>query len=263
MIDLHCHILPAIDDGSRSLEESLAMAETAIGDGIEIVVATPHMLNGVYRNTLETVQAGVSSLKTALADEGLPLHLRVGGDVHAVPGMVKAVEAGEAVTLNNGRKYLLMELPSQSIPPGIQEEIFQLRIHGITPIITHPERNPVIQRDLEVLRAIVAMGALVQVTAMSIAGDFGETVEAAARSLLESRIVHIIASDAHSQKDRPPILSRGVEAAGRILGSMEEAERMVTIIPAAILAGDSVEPPEPRPAKSRSRWTLANSSIFP
>jgi len=230
------------------------MAEAALQDGIKTIVATPHMLNGVYRNTLETVRADVSALETALAVKGLLLRLFMGGDVHVAPGMVDAVHSGEAVTVNDGRRYLLLELPSQSIPPGIKEEIFQLQIHGITPILTHPERNPVIHHDLEGLRDMVAMGALVQVTAMSVTGDFGEVVEETSQKLLERRLVHIIASDAHSLKDRPPVLSRGVEAAARILGGLDEAERMVTAAPSAVLAGDPVEVPEPRPATSRSKW---------
>ena len=254
MIDVHCHILAGVDDGPRSLEASLAMAEIALGDGIETVVATPHMLNGVYRNTLETVQADISSLERALAVKGIRLPIRPGGDVHVVPGMVRAVEAGEAVTVNNAGKYLLLELPSQAIPPGIRDEIFQLKVHGITPIITHPERNPVIQRDTEMLRDLVAMGAMVQVTAMSITGDFGEAVKTCTRGLLEQRLVHVIASDAHSPEDRPPVLSRSVEAAARILGALDEAERMVTAVPAAILAGDPLEVPEPRPVKQERKW---------
>ncbi len=245
MIDLHCHILPGVDDGPQSVEESLAMAETALRDGIHTLVATPHMLNGLYENDLAGARSGLASLEKELVKRGLPLRLHVGGDVHVVPGMVEAVRNGSAVTIDDGRKYLLLELPSQSVPPGVKGEIFQLRIHGITPIITHPERNPVVSRDKELLRELVEMGALAQVTAMSLTGDFGEEVRDVAEILLKRRLVHVMASDAHSPHDRPPALSRGVEAAARVLGRPDEAERMVTEIPAAILAGEPVEVAEP------------------
>lgn len=245
MIDLHCHILPGVDDGPRSVEESLIMAESALRDGVRTVVATPHMLNGLYENDLASVHAGLAALEQELAKRRLRLRLHVGGDVHAVPGMVEAVRNGSAVTVGDRRKYLLLELPSQSVPPGVKEEIFQLRIHGITPIITHPERNPVVSRDKDLLRELVEMGALAQVTAMSLTGDFGEAVRDTAEILLKRRLVHVMASDAHSPHDRPPVLSRGVEAAAGVLGRPDEAERMVTTIPEAILAGEPVEVPEP------------------
>jgi len=242
VIDLHCHILPGLDDGPESLDESLSMAETALRDGIRTVVATPHMLNGLYENELWRVRTALSDLEKALAEKGLLLRLRVGGDVHVTPGMVEAVRSGRAVTIDNGGKYLLLELPSQSVPPGIKEEIFQLKIHGITPVITHPERNPSVFQDVSFLEELVSMGALAQVTAMSVTGEFGQDVQRLSRTLLKRRLVHVIASDAHSATNRPPVLSRGVEAAAGILGDPEAAERMVTEVPAAILAGEPVDP---------------------
>lgn len=240
MIDLHCHILPGLDDGPQTLEESLAMVEIALEDGINTIVATPHMQNGLYRNYLEQVRSAVSSLEEVLAERGLPLRLYVGGDVHIKPDMMAAVQAGEAVTIDDARKYILIELPSMSVPAGVKEEIFQLRIHGITPIITHPERNQVIARAPELLEEMVAMGALAQVTAMSLTGGFGRIVRESAEALVVRRLVHIIASDAHSVVDRPPLLSRALERSVSLLGDRVEAERMVTILPAAILAGDPV-----------------------
>lgn len=240
MIDLHCHILPGLDDGPQWLEESLAMAETAMEDGIRTVVATPHTGDGLYANPLDKVRSALSSLKEALLERGLHLDLHIGGDVHVRPDMMRAVRAGEAITVDNAGKYLLLELPSLSIPSGVREEIFQLRIHGITPIITHPERNQVIIRDPLVLEEMVSMGALAQLTAMSLTGGFGGIVREAAEYLLTRRLVHVIASDAHSAVHRPPILSRALERASSVLGDRVEAEQMVTSVPAAILAGDMV-----------------------
>ena len=159
--------------------------------------------------------------------------------------MVDRINEGRAVTINNGGKYLLLELPPQNIPPQIKDEIFSLKLNGITPIITHPERHPAMQRDLRILHELVSMGALAQVTAMSVTGEFGLPVRECARAMLELRLIHVIATDAHSVESRPPILSRAVEAAMDILGSDEEAEDMAGRIPALILSGEPVETAPP------------------
>ncbi|MBW1887342.1 MAG: hypothetical protein JRI52_03190, partial [Deltaproteobacteria bacterium] len=145
--------------------------------------------------------------------------------------------------------YILLEFPPQTIPSGIKDEVFNLQVHGITPIITHPERHPLLHHDMDILYELVRMGALCQMTAMSISGDFGGVVMGCAEILLRNRLIHVIASDAHSSNRRPPVLSQAVESAAEIMGSYEDAERMVTDVPAAILSGDVVEVPEPTLAK--------------
>lgn len=165
MIDIHCHILPGVDDGAQSLEESLLMARRAVEDGIKTIVATPHTLN------------------------------------------------------------------------------------GITPIISHLERNLAIQHDIDILYELVSMGALYQVTAMSITRDFGGTVMQCTERPLRHRLVHIIASDAYSSDSRPPVLSQAVEAAAEILGNYDDAERMVKEVPALIFSGGVPDIPEPKGAK--------------
>lgn len=245
MIDLHCHILPCVDDGPRSLEESLAMADQAVQDGIHTVVATPHGLDGMYHNPLGPTLERVASLQSIFSERGIPLKLIPGGDVHLCPAMVSLIEKGEAVTINNAGKYLLLELPAQTIPPGVRDEIFALKLNGITPIITHPERNPVILRDLQVLHDLVSVGALSQVTAMSLTGGFGEMIRRCAAEIVKNRLVHIIASDAHSRDRRPPVLSEAVSAVEAITGDEAYARSMVLAVPAAILEGKRVEIAEP------------------
>jgi protein-tyrosine phosphatase len=227
------------------MEESLSMARKAFEDGIRTIVATPHTLDGLYTNSLKVVSMGVAGLQDALASEKIDLRVCVGADVHLCPRITERIEKGDATTINNAGKYLLLELPSQTIPAGVKDEIFSLRLNGITPIITHPERHPVIQRDMNALHELISLGALGQVTAMSLTGDFGGMVMACAEVMLAHRLVHLIASDAHSPDHRPPVLSPAVEAAAEILGSNEEAERMVTGGPALILAGDPFEGPPP------------------
>ena len=238
-----------MDDGPQSLEESLSMANTAVEDGIHTIVATPHTLNGVYSNSTQEVSSKVDSLQDSLSKNHINLRICAGADVHLCPQMIERIEAGEAGTINNNGKYMLLELPSHAIIPGVKAEIFALKMKGITPIITHPERHPAINRDMDILYELVRMGALSQVTAMSITGDFGGAVRQCAEVLLRHRLVHVIASDAHSPDGRPPVLSRAVEEAAEIVGSYEEAVRMVKELPAAILSGERVEIPEPMPTK--------------
>ena len=223
------------------------MAREAIEDGIHTIVATPHSLNGVYINPIKKVISGIASLQEALSENHIKLELYAGADVHVCPHMLEWIESGDAGTINNAGKYILLEFPAQTIPPGVKDEIFSLKLNGITPIVTHPERNAIIQQDVDVLFELVSMGALCQVTAMSITGDFGGMVMQCVERLLTHRLVHVIASDAHSPDRRPPVLSRAVEAATEIMGSHEDAERMVTEVPASILSGDMPETPEPLP----------------
>jgi protein-tyrosine phosphatase len=249
MIDLHCHILPRIDDGANSLEETLAMARIAQKDGIRAIVATPHTLNGVYTNPMSRITSLVDAIQAVLRENKIDVALYPGADVHICPHLVERVKSGEAGTVNNTGKYVLLEFPSETVPLGARDEIFALKIAGITPIITHPERNAMIQRDPEILYELVSLGALGQVTAMSLTGDFGHYVARSAETLVKRRLVHNITTDAHSSETRPPILSRAVARAAKILKSKDEARRMVTEIPAAILSGDSIDVPEPRPRK--------------
>jgi len=249
LIDLHCHILPGVDDGAKSLEESLLMARRAVEDGIHTIVATPHTLNGIYINSAREVTPKVASLQETLSKNHIKLQLYVGADVHLCPHMLELIESGDAGTINNARKYILLEFPSQVVPPKVKDEIFSLKLNGITPIISHLERNPVIQHNIDILYEFIRMGALCQVTAMSITGDFGGIAMQCAERLLSHRMVHVIASDAHSSESRPPVLSQAVEAAAEILENYDDAERMVTEVPAAILSGNMPEIPEPILAK--------------
>lgn len=245
MIDIHCHILPNVDDGSRSLKESLEMARLAVRDGVREIVATPHSMDGVYVNGTADIVARVASLQSTLVEGHISLKLHPGSDLHLSMNMAERVLSREVCTINDGGKFILLELPSQTIPTGVKDEIFSLKLSGITPIITHPERNAMVQHDPGILYELVQMGALAQITAMSVTGDFGEFIGELSEDLLRRRWIHIIASDAHSSKDRPPVLSRAVERAASILRSYDEALRMVTTVPAAILSGTPPDVPEP------------------
>jgi len=246
MIDIHSHILPGLDDGPQTMEESIRMCRIAYQDGIRTIVATPHTLNGVYQNGRSVILSKVDELNDALNNSELPLKILPGSDVHLCETTLQQVEQGEAVTIGDGGKYIMIEFPSQAIPYQAERILFQLLGRGLIPIISHPERNLDIGRRPERYDEIIKMGCFGQVTAMSLTGEFGPKVRQWAEKLLKRWLVHFIASDAHSGNGRPPILSAAVKAAAKIVGK-EEAEKMVTEYPKAILEGRRPNIPDPLP----------------
>lgn len=252
MIDIHCHILPGIDDGPSNFADSILMANQAIADGIHTIVATPHTHNDIYFNPPNRVVEEVDRFQTILLEKHLRLEICPGSDVHVCSGLTEKVLSRQVSTINNTMRYLLVEFPFQAIPEGIENELFRLRLNGITPIITHPERNLIFQYNLDSLRDLIAIGCLVQVTAVSITGGFGSEAMESVHQMLELRMAHIIATDAHSPDNRPPVLSEAVEVASMVLGNEGEAMAMVTERPNAIINGEAVD--VPKPATMRRRW---------
>lgn len=271
MIDLHAHILPGLDDGAKTLEESIQMCWISHRDGVRTVVATPHTLNGLYQNDRSTILTKVQELNTALMKCGFQnsefgiqdhqaainldselrtpnseLHLRVlpGADVHFSGEILLQLDQRKVTTIGDGGRFLFVEFPSQGIPYRAEEVLFQLMAREIIPVISHPERNLEIgQRPLRYY-GMIRMGCLSQVTAMSLTGEFGPGVRRIVEMLIKKRLVHVISSDAHSVNGRPPILSEAVRAAEKILGK-EEAQKMVNEYPQAILEGKRPNIPEP------------------
>lgn len=249
MIDLHAHILPGLDDGPSREDESLEMCRQAVQDGIQQIVATPHMLDGSYNITKSDVLSKLDSFTPQLHAAGIPLTLLPGGDVHASPEIAANVEQDEVLTVADGKRYILLELPSQTVPTGIQEVVFQLRIAGIVPILSHPERNLAVQRDPNQLIDLAQSGVLFQITAGSLRGRFGRRARKCAARLLEQNLAHVIASDAHSATSRPPRLAAAREIATRIVGP-DRATEMVLTNPQKVVAGEVIVPREPMPRRS-------------
>jgi len=254
MIDLHCHILPGLDDGARDMAEAVAMARIAVEDGVHTVVGTPHTLNGAFEVPMERILEVTARVREVLERERIGLTLLPGAEVRLCTGLARLVQTGAAGTLNNNGRYLMVEFPHEGTPPGYQEEIFALLRAGITPVLAHPERNLEISRNLGILEALVGMGTLVQVTAMSLTGEFGWAARRCAEEMVRRRLAHVIASDAHWARDRVPALAEAAECAADVLGSDREARRMVEDMPARILAGEPVEVPRPGPPGKRRRW---------
>jgi len=230
VIDIHCHILPGMDDGPATEEESLEMCEIAARDGIRTIVATPHTGSGVYSSRGKDVKAAVSRLNASIKKKRSDLTILPGHDTRIYPELIDDIVSGKVLTMNDARKYVLLELPVQSIPFYVERVIEKLKEQGIRSIISHPERNYHVQADPDVLKKFLSLDVIFQITAMSLTGGFGEPAQDTAVRLLEKGLAHIIASDAHSKGKRPPALSAAVEKAAEIIG-MKKAQEMVTTSP--------------------------------
>src|SRR5574337_227878 len=241
MIDIHCHILPGVDDGPETLDQAIAMCRIAAGDGIRAIVATPHFIPGRSESTPAAILEKLAELKHALDQEAIPLTILAGADVSVTPELRSRLEAESCLTINNTKRYFLAELPHTTVPPGWDRFLLSLLAAGKVPILTHPERNPWFITHPDALFAFVVQGGMVQITAMSLTGGCGERVRDFSLLLLKHNLVHVIATDAHNCDLRPPVLTEAVHEAANVIGE-HRARALVTSIPGAIIEGRPVPP---------------------
>lgn len=244
MIDLHCHLLPGIDDGAPDLETALEMARVAVADGIATTACTPHIYPGLYDNDGPGIRAAVAALQHQLDQAAIPLRLVVGADVHLAPDMVEGFRSGHLVTLDESR-YFLFEPPHHVAPPRIEESAFKLLAAGLVPVVTHPERLSWIDTHYEVFARMAHGGCWMQLTAGSVTGRFGRRVKYWSERMLDEGLVHLLATDAHNLRNRAPLLAEAREAVARRLGE-DEATHMVLTRPQGVL--DDVAPSALPPA---------------
>ncbi len=229
MIDLHCHILPGIDDGPATLHESLELARIAVADGIRHIVVTPHIHPGRYENSIATIEPVLEQLQAQLIEQDIPLTLGLGAEVRISVEMLSMIPSGKIPFIGSweGKQVLLLELPHSHIPPGSDKLVDWLLARDILPMIAHPERNKDIVNDLNKINPFVERGCLLQVTAMSVAGKFGDSAHKRACELLERDWVTILASDAHNANRRPPVLSEGYQAAAELVGESDARQLVI------------------------------------
>lgn len=233
MIDLHCHILPGIDDGAKTLDESLAMARIAVDDGIHTLACTPHIYPGMYLNDGPGIAQHCARLQAELDRHGIALKLVVGADVHLVPGLIDGLQSGRVPTLH-GSRYFLLEPSHTTPPPQLEASVLKLVVAGYTPIITHPERLSWVESHYPVFLRLIARGAWMQVTAGALTGVFGKRARYWGERFIGEGHTHLLATDAHSTGRRLPRLTEGLAVARRLVGD-HEASRLVTERPAAVL----------------------------
>lgn len=201
MIDIHSHILPGLDDGAKTMEETLKMLQIAREKGITDMVATPHIYPEFYFPEISKIFETFEEVKSKFKE----INLYLGTDLHLSPETLKYLKEGRALTINNGN-YVLIEPPEFFGEREILEMLFRLRGEGYYPIITHPERYQIFREKKDLLYKLVEQGNLLQLTSASITGYFDETVQNFSKELVNSHLVHLVASDAHSPRRRIPFL---------------------------------------------------------
>jgi len=260
VIDLHCHILHSMDDGPETLRESVEMCRMAARDGITTVAATPHFDPGQYPRTAELIKERVAELEAALQAESIALTIVPGADVAVFPDLPTHPGLKSFLSINNSR-YLLLEFPHFYVPQSWDTFLRTLIAAGTVPVITHPERNYWFVRHPKAMEQAVQLGALVQITAMSLLGEFGDEARKFSIHLLKRDLVHVMASDGHSATVRPPLLSEGVKAAAALIGD-ERARELVETIPAAIVADRPVRIQQQRTLDTGKRTWIDSLSRF-
>ena len=226
-VDVHCHVLTGLDDGPATLEDAVALCRMLVEDGVTTVIATPHQLGRYDRaNLAYMIREAVEVLQARLDVEQVPLVVKPGADVRVDERIIGMLDADEIVTLADGRRHLLLELPHEAYIDPLPL-IRLLASRGVRAILSHPERHEHVSRNPKVVAPWLAAGALLQVTAGSLVGDFGSQAEQSAWDLLSAGRVQIIATDAHDTHRRPPRFSRAIDAVERRYGP--EVARRVCI----------------------------------
>jgi protein-tyrosine phosphatase len=244
LIDLHSHVLPGLDDGAADLEDSLAICRAAAEQGIEVLAATPHVRDD-YPTSPQQMEEALARVQEAVGDL---IRVVPGGELDLAE-LGRPREELIRFALAGNPSYLLVETPYTGWPLDFDERLFRLHLAGMTPVLAHPERNGEVQARPELLESIVGGGTLVQLTAASIDGRVGRNARACAFTLLERRLAHLIASDAHTAEVR----AIGMQEAVALIGDPELASWLTDGVPRAILDGTRV-PPRPESSRPRRRF---------
>lgn len=247
MIDLHCHILPGIDDGAKDIEDSIDMARAAVSEGITHILATPHYKNGHWDNEKKDILALVDELQEELDARDIPLTIFPGQEVRINGELLEDIKEEKIQFIDEGKQYVLIEFPTPSIPAYTESLFFELQKEGITPIIVHPERNHAVLKDPNALLPLIEKGALAQLTAASYTGGFGKNIQKVSKQLVEANLVHFIASDAHNVSSRSLHMKEAYRKLEKEFGKEKVSEyQQVT---KDLVNGEVIVSPTPRKVK--------------
>jgi protein-tyrosine phosphatase len=236
MIDIHCHLLPGIDDGPHNLEASLALARALVEDQVHHVVCTPHVYPGRFENRRSSIELDFAAFQQHMAAAGIDLTLSFAGEVRLTPEVLPLLDIDELPFLGrtaNGEATVLLEMPDGQIPLGSERFVARLLDKGVLPVLAHPERNRAVMEDASRLEAFVDMGCMLQLTAGSVVGLFGEKAHTTARTLLEAGWVQAVASDSHNLGGRKPRMRMARDWLAKTYGQAV-ARQLLVMGPAAI-----------------------------
>lgn len=239
-VDIHCHILPGIDDGAKDLAQSLAMLDKAISCGTQVMLATPHILPGIFDNTAETIERSYLTLMNALQQRNMPLRIYHAAEVHLSPEIMLWHGQNKLPLLGRyqDKDVLLLELPHGHVPQGLNSLIKWLTVRNITPLIAHPERNRGIWKEQYLLQQWRRLGCLFQVTAGALLGEFREQAQQVSEHMLQQDLIDVVASDCHGLEKRSPDLSKAFAKVQALAGE-SRAQRLFVDTPGTIAASCS------------------------
>lgn len=239
-VDIHCHLIPGIDDGAQTWQDTLSMARIAVQSGTQTIVVTPHQLGNFRQNSGDFVRDCTTKLQHFLQQHQVPLTVLPGGDVRIEEGMIDGIKSGSVVTLGDHRKQVLLELPHELYFP-LEPLLDDLNAQGIQGILSHPERNVGLLAKPQLLAPLVDRGCLMQVTCGSLVGTFGPASQSLAEFMLKQGLIHFLASDGHSPRRRRPHMSRGFQRTLEVAGRAAAIELCCTN-PLHVANGEYVDP---------------------
>jgi protein-tyrosine phosphatase len=259
VIDLHCHILPGLDDGAKDWDQSIEMARIAEEDGISGIVCTPHSSPLFPENRRVTILGAVEELQIRLQEANIRLDIYPGCELSILPNLPARIESGELLSINDSRKIALVEMPTDLISYNLGKFFWTMRIKGIETVLAHPERNCHLVKNPSMLLEWIDAGLMVQITASSISGYHGHAIRDFSLELLRHRMVHFVSTDSHGPGARAPVLSEA-RAVTEAISGREEAHRIFCEYPAQVLRG---EVPDVTPAVPFDKTTPLLRRIFP
>lgn len=250
MVDIHCHVLPDIDDGPRRIENSLSMLRNASKTGVEMIVATPHLIENTFNFDVTRRDQLVRELQNKANENGINIQIKAGYECYISPEILEQTDKLIELTINTNGTYILIELPMHGIPLYIENILLSLKELGITPVIAHPERNIVISKDPNILLNFLSKGCVAQLNAGSILGYYGRTIRETAQILLLHNLVHLVASDMHSTTS--PMMSQALPAVSALVGN-DRAFYMFYVVPHRIVIGEDFDRYEPLPYEPKKK----------
>lgn len=249
MIDIHSHILYGVDDGSDDIETSMEMARIAAQNGVKTIVATPHYIRYDLEQDVGLLRSRIADFNIALKESEINIEVLSGMEVYITPDLIELIEQKKILTINNTR-YLLLELPLNSMPNYVEDIIYNLRLDGYTPVLAHPERNMIITKQPDKIKRLINLGAIVQCNAGSIRGRFGSNIKDTAQYMVKQKLVHVVASDCHGVKRRTPRLTKAYTIVEELVGQ-EYADKVFKSNPSKIVNDMEIE----------STYTVVNDDV--
>lgn len=254
LVDIHCHLLPGVDDGARDLDAALAMARMSVEEGVDTVVVTPHQCGAFEFNRGDDIRRRTAELQGELDARSVPLRVLPGADVRIDDGLIQGLESGDIVSLGDHRRHVLLELPHELYLP-LEPVLDGLERIGVVGVLSHPERNAGILARPRLLRPLVDRGCLMQVTAGSFVGGFGDDSQRLAERMAREGLIHFVSTDGHGPKQRRPRLGHALRAVAKLVGE-DAAQRWCSENPRAVADGREVTPGVSPVRAPRRGWSL-------